>query len=272
MARYLERLVARAGIANDAPPASPRPRAQYERDAADPFDSTAPWESAPAPVQAAAAPPQVAPVVLAPLISREPVPNTIVDSKSTEIRIEKHRDPIQTPVPPERFASPPEPPSLARSEIVHEIELRPQPEIVEREIRAESIRAEKIIERETIRAEAPKPTPPAEPATINTADIERNVLGKLMPALDAWFASGAPDPPTESPHRFPLAPTLQRAAEPDATAATEIPQLVIGSIRVEVTAPPSPVPVHIPRPRSARPATQTSRPTPSRLGFGLGQM
>jgi hypothetical protein len=210
--------------------------------------------------------------VLAPLISREPTPTTIIDSTTTEIRVEEHWDPIEAPVPPERFVTPPEPLSSPRAEIIHEIELRPLPGIVESEINTESIRAEKIFEREIIRAEAPKPTTPAEPVTINTADIERNVLGSLMPALNAWFAAGAPDPPTESPNLPPLAPTLQRAVEPDATADTEIPQLVIGSIRVEVTAPPSLTPVHIPRPRSARTATQTSRPMPSRLGFGLGQM
>jgi hypothetical protein len=272
MASYLERLVARAGIANDAPTAGPVPRSNYERQAGDPFENIALWEANPATPSAAPVAAVPRPPVPPTAIEIQPGPTVVVDSRTTELHVEEHWLQPAPPQPTVRAAAP-EPVANLREEIVHEIELQPQPQMFEREIRTESTRVEASLERETVRTETLRPARrPDEPTALNPGDIERSVLEKLMPALDAWFASGATPPTAETSPQTPLAPSRQRDSETASSAATEAPQLVIGSIRVEVTSPPAPMTAGIPPRRAARVSPRVSRQSPSRLGFGLGQM
>jgi hypothetical protein len=200
---------------------------------------------------------------------KPPAP-TVIDARTTEIRVEEHW--TEASAPPHPAAPRAEvPPAMVREEVRREIEPRPEVRIEERELHTETVRAERAIERETIRVEAPQPSARLEAEAIDGGEIERHVLGKLMPALDAWFHSGRPKPRSEAPARPPLAPSRQQPAESVAPAA-EAPQLVIGSIRVEVVPPPAPVSAPAPRSREPHTAPRPARQMPSRAGFGLGQM
>ncbi|MEP6714233.1 MAG: hypothetical protein ABJC09_01590 [Terriglobia bacterium] len=270
MARYLERLVARAGIANDAVPAAPVPRPQYDPQAGDPFENTAVWEAESATPQVVQTVVLPAPPVAEPRVETAPGQIMMTDLRTSEVRVEEHwlpsveTAPVVMPVTVE--------PAVALRETVREIEWRPAPQMPEREIRTEATLTEATLERETIRTETLRPAPaPLEPA-LNPGDIERSVLEKLMPALDAWFKSDAPAFSAEAAPALPMAPSRQHENEAVVSAATEAPQLVIGSIRVEVTAPPAAVAPSFPRRPVGRAAPAVSRPSPSRLGIGLGQI
>ena len=263
--------MARAGIATDAVPAAPVPRPQYESQAGDPFENTGVWEADPAipgstPIIVLPTPP----VAAAPV---EAAPPEIVrtDSRTTELRVEEHWLPPVTPNP----AVIPvvmEPATVLR-ETVHEVELRPARLMPEREVHTESTHTEATLERETVRTETLRPAPaPAESQALNPADIERSVLEKLMPALDAWFKSDSPAFVAEAAPALPMAPSRQQDNEAAASRATEAPQLVIGSIRVEVTSPAAATAPTFQRRPAGRVSPAISRPSPSRLGIGLGQI
>jgi hypothetical protein len=270
MARYLERLVARAGVGNDAAPAVPSPHLPFERQMGDPFENTAAWNSDPAqpgPVSVASF---ANPVVPQPPV--EPAPRSpVIVERTTELRVEEHWAETASPLPIVRPTAV-EPVSILKEEIVREIELQPHPAMPAREIHTESTRVENSLERETVRTETLQPAAAREePAALSPGDIERGVLEKLMPALDEWFRSGVPAPAEDTPQP-PLVPSRQRDREIVAPPTAEASHLVIGSIRVEVTSPPAPVVANIPPRRAARSSPAAGRPSPSRLGFGLGQM
>jgi hypothetical protein len=131
------------------------------------------------------------------------------------------------------------------------------------------ISAETVIERQTIREKLPSPVSPAQSPELSLADIEADVLAKLMPALDAWYSSDTP-PAAATPAAPPTIAPQRPATEPAATVQTA--QLVIGSISVEVVAAPAAAPTPAPRPRTIPGPAREPDPFPSRLGFGLGQM
>jgi len=269
MPRYLERLVARAGIAQGGPSAAPRPRAQFESDASDPFENIAAWNAEP--VQTAIQPAK--PMRRETAADNTPVKPAvfpITESPSTEIRVEEHwTEANATPSP--ALVATPEPPAPIVREFHQEIEARPQAAMLEREFHSETMRTEATIERETVRIETPRTAPALEAESLDAREVERNILGKLMPALDAWFHSDSPEPRAAAPVQPALVPPSPRAADAGLPAAAEAPQLMIGSIRVEVVPPPTPS-VPAPRARASRPAPRPARPITSKAGFGLGQM
>jgi hypothetical protein len=259
MARYLERLVARVGVPAEAP-ASPAQRSQYEHQPGDPFEETALWN----PV--AAASPSPVPAVVPSRLDAGPAapPAQLPGVPVVQAGHEESRP--DTPRPETSRILPPE----TREVVPSKIELLPQPDVFEPPAQPELVRSETVIERETVREKVSSPIPPAESgAPLNLPDVERDVLAKLMPALDAWFASNTAAPPAA-----PVVPpsiTPQRP-EPERTAPVQTPQLVIGSISVEVVSPPTPVRVPASRPRTLQDPSRQTDPFPSRLGFGLGQM
>jgi hypothetical protein len=271
MARYIERLVARAAVPHDTSAVTPRPLPLYDLAAGDPFENTAEWVPE-APSPAAPAPlkgrPE-APVELSPLHAPA---RQIIDARTTEFRVEEHW--FEKPAEPAIQAAPmpAEAPASIRQEIVHEKEVRIEPRTLEREFHAESVRAETVLQRETVRVEPTPPRAPAEPLTPGTDGLERNILGKLMPALDAWFLSRTPEAHPPEPVAAPLVAPPQRAVETQPPAAVDTPQVVIGSIRVEVVPPAASAPPPARRNRVTRHGPQPPRQAPSKAAFGLGQM
>jgi hypothetical protein len=145
------------------------------------------------------------------------------------------------------------------------------------EVRPDSARAtliptETVIERETIRDGAHLPGPAAEAPELNVAGIEADVLARLMPALDAWYGSDTSSAPVTpaSPAVPPTISPLRRDTEPATIVQT--PQLVIGSISVEVVATPAAAPAAAPRPRAIPAPAREPHSFPSRAGLGLGQI
>ena len=262
MARYLERLVARAGVPAEAP-ASPAPLSRYERELGDPFEETALWN----PV--AAAPPSPAPAVAPSRQDAGPAappvqPPGVPVVPAVEVRHEESRPEGRPPGAPRV-----QPPAPTPEVVPSQIELRPQPDVFERPAQPAPVHFQTVIERETVREKVSAPIPPAESPALNLADVEKDVLAKLMPALDAWFASNTPAPPAAPP--VPPSITPQRP-KPERAASVQTPQLVIGSISVEVVSPPAPAAVPAPHPRTIQSPSRQPDAFPSRLGFGLGQM
>ena len=276
MARYLERIVARAGIPTQAAAVAPIPRAQFAHDAVDPFESTAHWSAdAPArPIRENAQAPSPPSAQPRPAAASAPVS---FDSHTTEVHI--HPRPQESVIPRAPLQQTlSEPAPLAHEKTAREIEIRPAPrDILEREIRTESVREQTTIERgiPTGESHGSVISAPQNPMP-KASDVERKVLAKLMPMLDAWFASdSAAKPPVPQAGMLPGAPVIappQRDPQPTSPAATDGPSLVIGSIHVEVASPAGPPPAPPRRVRAARSSSGSSPQRPSRYRFGLGQI
>jgi hypothetical protein len=277
MARYLERIAARARMAAGESAAAPRARPQLDGDGADPFEATAHWSVDPTPPPADHTDAPVRPAESAPLTPRVPAP-TIIDARVTEVRMEGHRVEI-TPV-----AAPARPTAIELTPPVHddsiqEITLQPPTrEILEREFHTETVHAESATVRETVHSDAAPPARIPDPEAVDDRAIEHNVLMKLMPALDAWFASnsgGQNSPHVAPPAATPAVVPRARDADTNAPAASDGATLVIGSIHVEVAqaaVPAPPAPPTPAGPRTARVRSSASPSPPSRLRFGLGQI
>lgn len=273
MARYLQRLVARAGIVNEPAPAMPASvapafRAQQEFEPGDPFEIV---ES-----RGALRPPAPSPFVDAPALHTAqalPSPDKPRHPEGPPERSEILRPHI-TPAAQDRVLTEP---TRVFHETVHEIELRPPARIVEPERAPESVRGEHVAVPELL--PATRLVPASGPPAVGPEEIERNVLQKVMPALDAWFnaaahQSPAPDQPSpgETSARLNLAPA-QRSDSDFVTAAAESgPEIVIGSIRVDITPAAAAAPMPASRARAAMTPRPNVRRSPARLGFGLGQM
>jgi hypothetical protein len=149
------------------------------------------------------------------------------------------------------------------------LEPPPRQEVYENPDHPSLISSETVIERQTIREKPLSQVPAAQSPELNLAGIEADVLAKIMPALDAWYASDAPAIPTSPAGPSTIAPPRPETEPPP---IVQSPQLVIGSISVEVVAVPTPPAAPAPRPRTIRGPAREPDPFPSRLGFGLGQM
>ncbi len=110
---------------------------------------------------------------------------------------------------------------------------------------------------------------------IGRRPTEQDVLSKLMPRLEAWFnqPSRIEEHAENEAREGHLAPP-HREPESSLLLAQDETRLVIGQIRVEVLPPSLPAPVlpsqvvRIP----ARSAQSSATSTIAKLGFGLGQM
>jgi hypothetical protein len=259
MARYLERLVARAGVPAEAL-ASPAPRSQYEREPGDPFEETALWNpvappASPAPV---AGPSQQDAGPAAPPV--QPPGVTVVPA--VEARDEESQPPGALRI---------QPPASTPDVVPNQIELHPQPDMFERPAQPAPVHSESVIERETVHEKVRVPIPPAESPALNLADVEKDVLAKLMPTLDAWLASGTPAAPA-APAAPAVPPSIvPQRPEPGRAVSIQTPQLVIGSISVEVVSAPAPAAVPARRLRTIQSPSPQPDAFPTRLGFGLGQ-
>jgi hypothetical protein len=278
MARYLQRLVARAGAPAEAVAAAPSPRPQSVPVAGDPFEATASW---PVDVPAKSASSHLtssrpsAPDEPQARIATRTFP-TSIESNATHV----HIHPPQESLSSASAISPPhaEPDPVVQEHTVREIESpAPAANAVEREIRTERLRERVTLEQTAAPVEIPLAArAPQQSESPKPADVERNVLARLMPVLNEWFASDSaaaspslPDAATRAP---PVIQPPPQDRPPVVSSPSDSPSVVIGSIHVEVV--PSSVPVSAPAPRIRVTRSQSNTPaqSASRHRFGLGQM
>jgi len=276
MSRYFARLVARAaGAETPAPIAPPLPAPSSAL--SDPFEMSAPLESAPPeprrvqrvppppPVIAPAPPKEDAPL-RPPLPLDPPLPSLSLPvggppPSTTEPRAAEppgRTPPVPAPIAPEPIpmasarTMPSSVPSSApgRSAGPPQVLKPPPPPAVTSSSVAPPSQEERAQEKRAEPPRAPVAPSPRRPA------IEHSEPPPLLRIIGE-----APD----------LHPPLPKGPDP-AAAASEQPRLVIGRMRVEVTsapAPPAPQAVRVIERRSTRAA---SSGPPSSLRFGLGQM
>ena len=293
MARYLERLIARTDMTVAAAPVAPQPRMPFGRDLSDAVVSD-PFEAADASMPLEAVWPVQGPVEprLASQRANEgagaaPIRETwqkAAPGSEHDVRIERIIASDTTPaMQPQTDA----PAVLGQGLAAHADAL---PVLLEaREVHTESIRVEAVNLPDRIDAMSkeegvePETTPAKRVQPVDTSGIESGIFNRLMPMLDAWFTSeAAPNSADAPPQMQPMVPATEPLMPPaseihaqEPVSRVEVPQLVIGSIHVEVTRPAValPGPVSRPAPRaSARAARPSSVSSTSRLSFGLGQM
>ncbi len=250
MPRYLQKLVARAGVAPFTPSLQPSLRARgAEADVPDPLPEIV-EPLFPATPAAFEDKQNIAPVVAARETSVHtidfrsesvvPAPQ-VIRERTTERIFENHFEPAPTP--------------NAAPEVHHAIRVSAQPESKEAP------------------AQNAKPQPPK---TTEKHSPERDVLSKLMPQLEAWFNQPSrAEKEAESPVADARLNPPLREPEVAPSVRQEESRLVIGQIRVDVL--PAPPPAPVPSPRVVRVPIRSGQSsavaeTIGKLGFGLGQM
>ncbi len=265
MSRYLARLVGRAQppALAPAPPSAAGPRV-----AEDPFEATAPLALAAPPPPALPAPVPL-PSGQAPSVPpRAPSLPELAAPRAHETVETLHGRPMPTVEP--RPSRPAATPRAAERPPIAPAPSAPPPVALATEAR---VKREPHAEAGPVRLGPPLP-PPVTPIVVERTSQP------LLPREDAALAEAA----AELTPAWPVAETTRReprplAPPPSVTPAPvgqepDGPRLVIGRMRVDVVAAPSPAPAAAPAVRIVeRPAPAERAPTlRSSLRFGLGQM
>ena len=283
MPRYLQKLVARAGVAPF--PASLKPAFRAEAtDAAghdplpevvEPLPPIAPASSEDRQSAAIMTPtPSEAPLHTIEIRSEsiEPAPQVIRErtvERFTESRIETSAR-LKTEISQDEHeiakAGIESPQAIA----IPRIEPKPASDVAQETPPVIPVIASPATDASTRNVQDAKPQPET-----GQRPTERDVLAKLMPRLEAWFNQ----PSRVEEHSENDAPEVHLAPPPSESASASLlsqdeTRLVIGEIRVEVLPPPLPAPVLPPQVIRipARSAQSSATGTIAKLGFGLGQM
>jgi hypothetical protein len=283
MPRYLQKLVARAGVAPLPASLQPAPRAEHAEfgaagalpEVVEPLvpDSPALSETGATVLPVAGSLPEAAESTIEMNAEAIPPAQQVIRERTTELVRE---DRVEPRVPQKERTQ--------REEIRPAAELRVEPSQTAKVPRVEPTLVP-AIDQEVPPAVTVITQPKARQTLAQKAGFpqlqaaqerpaEQDLLSKLMPRLEAWFnhpspgeaqpESHGPEPRLGPPHREPEISPLLRQEEP---------RLVIGQIRVDVLpAPPPASPLQVVRIQARSSLSPASAGTIAKLGFGLGQM